>query len=342
MEIDKIFRFGIDKVKLFGFDMKTEKKWKIQSTENEDDYIEKTVINDELFSIVSTYRLKSCGDTYEEIISNHIEFNPNRILSGNNVRNATTADLQEAVDILTEILAKKEVYVDFSDAKIKEIEFNVNLPVDFESYKRVFQLFIFQFREPKFIGRFIKKEKESEYRSDETYFTKINKKSSFLIYDKSKESDYPKEVTRMEYQFSYDTYRYNVNLYGLTNSLEDLLRHPEIPEKLFVDRAKKDFLQKAFQFLEENIKPILEREYLNFKKNNRFYKLNGRPQRRNVYKYLNQYNIFDYSFLIDLVQKHDAPHMQREKERIIRKYGHLNNVEKLNRVMNFLLPIATT
>lgn len=336
MEENKIFRFGIDKIKLFNFDLKTDKKWKTQNIENGNAITEQMTIKDELFSIVSNYTITMVGNDYSENTFNHITFNPNKVLSGDNIRNSSTEDLKKVALKLTEILAKKEVYIDLTTAKISEIEFNINMPVNFEEYKKVFQLFIFQFRDSKFVGRFIRKEEEKESRADETYFAKINRTSEFLIYDKAKEAGVDQIVTRMEYRIGADSYRYNANLYGLTNSLEDLYHHPEIPELIFVDRAKRDFLQKSFQFLEANIKPVLEREYLNFKKNNHFARINGRKTRRNVYKHLTAYNIFDYSFLIELVKKHDNKNYKREKERIMRKYAHYNNIDKLNHITNFI------
>ena len=121
MEENKIFRFGIDKIKLFNFDLKTDKKWKTQNIENGNAITEQMTIKDELFSIVSNYTITMVGNDYSENTFNHITFNPNKVLSGDNIRNSSTEDLKKVALKLTEILAKKEVYIDLTTAKISEI-----------------------------------------------------------------------------------------------------------------------------------------------------------------------------------------------------------------------------
>ncbi|MDR3259535.1 MAG: hypothetical protein LBT51_08015 [Fusobacteriaceae bacterium] len=343
MKDNEVYRYGIDKIALFNFKFETDGKWKVQHEDRDNQIIEKIIIKDELFSIVSAYAIyfDENGEAKEKYFD-QLQFNPNKVLEGHNVRNSNTTDLSNAIKKLKKILESKQIYIDLSNAKIMEIELNINIPIDFDEYKTVFQLFINQFNAPKFIGRFIKSEKLEDCRADESYFTKINKKSTFIIYSKDVESKLRQKITRLEYRYSNDTYRYMTNIYSMTNSLEDLLNHPEMIKILFLHNAKKQFMHKTFTYIEQNIKPILEREYIRFKATNKFARKNKKKESRDIYKYLSQYNIFDYSFLIELISKFDQEHLSREAKVIMHKYGHYDNLERLNFVLNYLLTTETT
>ncbi|WP_462351414.1 hypothetical protein [Fusobacterium varium] len=52
---NKIFRIGIDKISLYNFSIETEKKFKKLTDYKENSLKEKTIITDELFSIVNSY-----------------------------------------------------------------------------------------------------------------------------------------------------------------------------------------------------------------------------------------------------------------------------------------------
>lgn len=337
MKKEEIFRYGIDKISLFNLKINTCKKWKIQRDENDYRITEKQIISEELFSIISSYSIINNDGVLEERNFNYLTFNPNVILEGNNIRNSTTEDLKIAIEKLKLILKSKGIDVELSEAKIMEIEFNINLPIDFNKNRDVFHLFINQFNDPKFIGRFIKSEKISDTRSDESYFTKLNKTSTFIIYSKDTEANYHEKVTRLEYRLGNDTYRYLANIHGYSNSLEDLLNNKIIPQDFFQYRAKSDFMRKVFSYLDGTLKPLLEREYLNFKEINAFARKHNKKENRDVYKHLTQFNIFDYSYLIELVEKHNVKNKSREIQRILRKYKAYDNLKKMEYIMNFIL-----
>jgi len=116
-----------------------------------------------------------------------------------------------------------------------------------------------------------------------------------------------------------------------------LLKNFHILEELFLDKTKKELLKKGFEFLNNELKPTLERKYIDFKRTNRFAKSKGSKQKRDVYKYLEkEVWIFDYLYLLEIVEKHDKAHLTREKQRIIKKYKQHDGIEKLSYFRSFL------
>ena len=109
-------------------------------------------------------------------------------------------------------------------------------------------------------------------------------------------------------------------------------------EDIFKYRIKQDFIKKAFTYIEKNIKPILEREYLAFKKSSALARRTGRKTERNVYKYLEQFLIFDYSFLIEIIEKYDSKHKGREINRLKNKYIQHDNLKKFNHLLELIFP----
>lgn len=335
-------KYGIDKISLFNFKIDCKNNCKILNEEKDNKVIEKKIITDDLFTIVSTYSIFDDNGKLEEKFFNHISFNPNKILNGDNVRNSSIEDLKKTIEGIKKILRSKGIFIDFTEAKIAEIEINLNIPVDFQEYSEVFLLFIFQFKDPKYWGSFSNTLKKADFRAEESYQTQINKTSSFKIYDKSKESKIQgKKISRLEYKFGNDSYRYLTKLFYLSNSLQDLYQNENILEEIFIYRAKKDFLTKVFGYLENKIKPNLEKEYLRFKEANKMAIKYNKKTKRDVYRHLDDYWIFDYQFLNELIDKHDYYHKKREKDRIYKKFKHYDNLKKLEKIMNFILTTNT-
>lgn len=129
-----------------------------------------------------------------------------------------------------------------------------------------------------------------------------------------------------------------VEKFGIDNSLESLIKNNQLLEEIFKYRIKQDFIKKAFTYIEKNIKPILEREYLAFKKSSALARRTGRKIERNVYKYLEQFWIFDYSFLIEIIEKYDSKHKGREINRVKDKYIQHDNLKKFNHLLELIFP----
>lgn len=335
---EKIFRIGIDKISLYNFSIVTEKKFK-KLTEYKDNCLkEKTIITDELFSIVNSYTLYQEEKELKESFFNKITFNPNKILTGDNICNAGVSDLAIAIEKLTNILKQKEIFIDFSGAKIADIEININVPVDFNEYSEVFMLFFKQINFSKVISAVTDSEKIKNFRIDESFFTRINKSLTFKVYSKDREKNLNTSISRLEYFFETSAYKYAVERYGVDNSVSALLKNEKLIENIFRERLKKDFIKKAFNYIENKIKPLLEKEYIAFKKSNLLARSSGRKEERNVYRYLEQFWIFDYSFLIVLIEKYDSKHKGRETKKILEKYVQHNNLKKLNYLLELIFP----
>lgn len=335
MDQNNIYRIGIDKISLYNFSVDMGENVK-KIIENKANCVkEKAIVEDEFFSIINSYVIYQNELGIGENLHSRITFNPNKLIYGSNVCNSNIPDLRIAMEKLNKILKEKGIKVDFSEAKIADIELNINMPVNFQNYYEIFMLFIKQFTHSKSISSIIDAEKVNDFKADESFYCPISKNLSFKIYDKTIEKKLNYPVTRMEYSFELTTYKYITEKYGLDNSLQTLLSNLQLPEKIFKERIQKDFTSKFDKYLLKR-KELLEREYLAFKKSNELARKVGRKEERDVYKYLEQFWIFDYNFLNEIVVKHDKKHKGRELERIKKKYSMHNNLEKLEKVWDFI------
>ena len=339
---ENTFRIGIDKISLYNFQIQTDKNFLnkafTQIIENKVGGIrEKIVIKDKFFSLFSSHSLFEKKSGVEESFYNKITFNPNVLLTGDNICNSSTDDLSKAIEKLKILLKEKGILSDFSEAKIADIEINLNIPIDFNEYYEISYLFLKALNKTKkIINGVTDSESLSDTEIKESLFLRMNKSTTFKMYSKTREKNLTIDITRMEYFLETSAYKYFFEKYGKDNSLKTLLENSEMLETLFIEKIKKDFLLKAIKYIETKIKPVLEREYLRFKNTNKLARKNGRKEERNVYRYLEKSWIFDYSFLIEIVGKYDLYHKSRETETIIKRYSHCNNLKKLNYLMDFI------
>lgn len=333
---EKIFRIGIDKISLYNFSLKTEKKFKTL-TDSKDNYLkEKTIISEELFSIITSYTIYQNNNEIEESYYNKITFNPNKILTGDNICNSSVEELYVALKKLKEILSSMGVEIDFSEAKVADIEINLNIPVDFEDYSQVFMLFFKQLSNAKAISAITQSYKNKYFKIDESFFARLSRKSTFKVYSKDREKKLSTKITRLEYYFEDNSYKYLAEKFGANNTIRALTN--ELIEDIFRYKATKDFIKKSFTYIETELKPLLEREYLAFKQANKLARISNKKEERNVYKYLEQFWIFDNSFLIELVEKHNSKNKGREIKRIFEKFSQHDNLKKLNYLLDLIFP----
>lgn len=331
-------RIGIDKISFYDYECSIDPRLK-EIVEKENGVKEVAVVKRELFSMTYNYTLTETSEGLKETRFNKLTFNPNRILRGNNVENSSIQDLQAALLKLTHLLKKDGIIVDFTNAKIADIELNINIPIDFNEYFEVFLLFAKQHSNyAKGIYSLTESEKISNFKYDESLFVPLSKSTTFKIYSKDRESDLTYRLTRLEYCLETSSYKYQCEKYGVDNSLNYLLSSKDFIEILFKERLKKDFVYKMLDYLEREVKPILENKYKIFKQNNALARKTGRKEARDVYRYLEQYWIFDYTFLIELVQKYNSKNKGREIKRIMDKYSKHNNLEKLNYILGIIFP----
>nr|DAR47974.1 MAG TPA: hypothetical protein [Caudoviricetes sp.] len=331
-------RIGIDKISIYDYECSISPKLK-EVVERANGVKEVASIKRELFSMTYNYTLTETDRGLSETCFNKLTFNPNKILRRNNIENSSIQELKEALEKLETLLKKEGIIVDFSNAKIADIEINLNLPINFNEYFEVFLLFAKQhLNYAKGIYSITNAERINEFKYDESLFIPLSKNTTFKIYSKDRESNLPYHLTRLEYCLETSSYKYQCEKYGVDNSLNYLLSSKDFIETLFRERLKKDFIFKMFDYLEKEVKPILESKYKIFKQNNALARQTGRKEARDVYRYLEQYWIFDYTFLIELVERYNSKNKGREIKRIREKYSKHNNLQKLNFILEIIFP----
>lgn len=331
-------RIGIDKISIYDYECSINPKLK-EVVERANGVKEVASIKRELFSMTYNYTLTETDRGLSETCFNKLTFNPNKILRGNNIENSSIQELKEALEKLETLLEKEGIIVDFSNTKIADIEINLNLPINFNEYFEVFLLFAKQhLNYAKGIYSITNAERINEFKYDESLFIPLSKNTTFKIYSKDRESNLPYHLTRLEYCLETSSYKYQCEKYGVDNSLNYLLSSKDFIETLFKERLKKDFIFKMFDYLEKEVKPILESKYKIFKQNNTLARQTGRKEARDVYRYLEQYWIFDYTFLIELVERYNSKNKGREVKRIREKYSKHNNLQKLNFILEIIFP----
>lgn len=330
MDKEKIFRIGIDRLSLYNFKIKKMCDGLVISSSNEEFKQETTHVKDELFSLDTSVRVFNTGEVRE---FRSLTFNPNKILTGQNIQNSRVDELQSALIELEEILKSKGIEIDFTEAKINSIEINLNIQAEFKDYWEVFLLFFTQKANSKTTARNTENTKLSEKLKSESFFYK-NSSMKIRIYDKTAEVNDPNvlsiPITRVEYMFERQTYAYFLKKLGHNNTLDDLIKNIQLLDYMFFSYIKKDFLKKSVAYINDNIKRVLEVQFFAFKNTNKLARETNRKQKRNVYKHLEDYWIFDKKFVKEIVKKHDKRSFARECKRVDLILKKHNNLEKFN------------
>ena len=337
LELSKATRIGIDKLILSGIKVESRKNAVI--TEGQGWIEEKLEIREALFSIVKSIKLYETGELVE---ANFLRFNPNKILSGHNIYNSRAEELKEAVACLIQELKSKGIEVDLTNAKISEIEININIEAAFGEYKEALTLLFLGLPKLRKIGNLVLGESYKDLFVDSTLYGGWEN-HKVIAYDKRREVGNEEilntDLIRIEWWLASGSYKYYANKFGRDNTLAVLLEDSEILDEIFMELCLKKLFKDGYKYLEEELVPNLERGYLSFKESTKLARRKGKPQTRNVLKYLDDnYWIFDYSYLIDLVSIHDKKNKVREIKRIKDNYFHLNNKGKLSYLMENIFP----
>lgn len=339
VDFDKVFRVGVDKITLHGFEIlhaneDSKKRGKKKNSSLE--IIEKEL---EGIRLYAEFEMFSSGQITKW---NKITFNPNRVLSGYNVQNSRAEELKESIKIIEKIYEEHDVKLDFTNAEISEIEINKNFEITFDNYFEVFLFFFKQLPMSKGTFGITDSEKLNEMTKQESFFNRSRKTWSVRAYDKRKElrdkykKSIDRNVTRIEYNFKISAIRRHFKRIGIGTSLRDLIENIEIIDNIFKYSVREHFLVNASKII-DNIKKVLNREYINFKNANRLAKATKRKQEYNVYKYLDSWWVFDKSFVIEIVSIMDKKNKIREIKKINRYIRHRDNLKKFNfLVENFL------
>lgn len=329
----KIYRVGIDWLTLYNFEL-TYKNTNFISEKITDEFYQESFKKEEpSYSIEFTKRLYEEG---KETNFQSLRINPNKILYGHNIHNARSEELSQAIDILIKKLDEEGIILDLKNAKIKDIEINLNIPKPFRELKETFELLFSDVPGAKKIGRLTPNKSYKHMFEDETIYGSYNY-SLVKVYDKTEESKLDIDITRLEWRFLKRTYANIMKAQEVDNSLNQLLLDFTVIDKLFVEKTKSKLFIKGMNYLEKVLKKNLEIEYIRFKENNKLGVSLGKKEKRGVFKHLEETCwIFDYSFLIELVSKYDKPHKSREIKNIKSKFSNHNNLEKINYLMEII------
>ena len=337
LDASKIFRIGIDWLTLYNFEISYNSNLYITEKVTEEFYQENFYLNEPRYTLDTTTRLYENG---KETYFRELKFNPNKILNGHNVYNSRADEINQALLILIDELRAKGIDIDLRDAKVRDIEINININKSFEELAEALVLIFINTPYLKKISRHTKNKSFKKMFEDESLYGNYGA-SLVTAYDKTEESkklDIEIYITRLEWRFLRKTFNDYAKSKGLDNSLNTLLTNfDSLVDGIFIENTKKKLFQEGIKYLEEFLKPNLEKDFKAFKKANKLGKELGKKEKRGVYRYLeDECWIFDYSFLIELVDKYDKPHKTRETKSILKNFSRHNNLEKLNYMMEFI------
>lgn len=361
-----IDRIILNKIKINNFE-KLDKK-SVLTTSKTSEYFE---YRDEMCELKQSYHLDTNGTDY---FVSSLDFNPNRILRGNNISNSTTKELIEALEIIVSILKSKGIDIDVSEACIKYLEVNKNIELGFNTLQEVF-LAIGRSNFKKSFGHLsfteedipflIKKDRSIYINLREVPYTPERPEESVVLiaYDKTFEAmskyglNVARDLTRVELKIGRDYYRQELQKRNIDNTLMNLIKNYEIVDDLFNTNVKKYFFDNTMKYIEETLKSNLKKDFLDFKRTEAIkrkkrveYTASGREvpdhlkEIRGVYNYLLSSSwIFDVSLLAEVIEKNiRIEHRNRDLKRVRSKYSNIDNLKRLHEFSKKLLNIFIT
>ena len=351
VEVNRLVKIGIDRVVFNGFkvleDKENEKFLKTRILEK-DKYSEKMKWNENGIKL-EVSKVKKENDVENENVK--LEFNPNKIMEKHNIYNSDLNTLEKAIEIVVETLKTHGITLDLSQAKIKEIELNLNLPLNVDKLEEVLDMLGSANSKRALCIKSAKGLSTRDIDKIRTFYINSVKSTekTIKIYDKTLEvfmkdrikTDIP--ITRIEVLFGRDYYRRVLTKLGKTNKLSELMKmNEEFLKKIFREALLKEIssngekkIRKMKRSLKEEIISFRSTEKKKRKKREQLKKAGKEipeiyKQERGVFKYLEKTCwIFDYSFLIELVNNHmEKKHISTYVKQIVKKYLKNNNYEK--------------
>ncbi|MGL5592346.1 hypothetical protein [Cetobacterium sp.] len=334
-----INRIGIEKITLYNFDIAfIDNKYKKYQTTNEY-YQEKIFIKTEKarLEIYTKKELHSLNilDEFKQL-----SFNPNEIIYKHNNYNSRENELKKATEILVNHFANKGIKIDLTFAKIAKLEVNIGFCKPFEelvdiatvflcSCPKVRRIAIGNKRFKSYKKMFIDQKIEAIWEDKECSFYRVE----------SKETRY-NPITRFKWKINSSPLNYYSKTLNLNLELSNVINNFENIDILFQKLFLKKIKIPTDNYIENEIKKNLDKGYTTFKKLAKQDKKTGTTIRRNVYKYLeDEYWIFDYSLLEELIRKYDKKNLKREITRIRNMYGNMTGFKHINLIINSIFPL---
>lgn len=349
LDKSKLNKVGIDRIVINNFSILNFKNLEKKEIVTAFEYSEKFEFRSTYYSLCYSNNLKLSGEIFNV---SSLEFNPSKYFNGHNIYNATITDVKKCLESIYENLLQNGIEIDFSEAKIKELEINITFEQDFQELAEVLAL-IGRANYQKALGiySFLQEETPSKIKKDRSLYINakmdLKKETTGKIikfYDKTfemfinHEIKLSEELTRIEVLFGRDYYRSILEKYELSNSLKDFLSFERL-ETIFKEALEKEIKIKPIRYLED-IKKNLTYDFNNFRRNEKIkrverekYKKRGKSipniykEERGVFEYLkNNSWIFDYSFLLEIIKDNIASKQKKAYEKqVYKKYLNINN-----------------
>ncbi len=357
----KLEKVGIDRIVLNNFQIlnfdELDKETKYTANNEIVEKIE--YIEYGIFSL--SYTKNSKGETGETYQFSSLELNPSKLKNGHNIYNANLTELRESLEIVLKKLESVGIKLDITEAKIKEVEIDMTLVIDFEELQEVMLLIgRANYKKALVISSFRNEDIPQKLKRDRTLYLnskvpdvkKGNTGKIIKFYDKTFELyirqgiKIDKELMRIEVLFGQDYFRNIMERIGLDNSLKTFLMN-NVLEDIFIKSLTNELLIKPKKYIEK-IKKKLNYDFNNFRRNENVkreyrkrYIEQGKEipeaykEERGVFKYLkNNSWIFDFSFLLEVVNKNIiSRHRQNFEKQILKNYTNITNLS----IYNFLI-----
>ncbi|MEI6856715.1 hypothetical protein [Psychrilyobacter sp.] len=329
-----MIKFGVDNFYLYNFSLG---ETILEKNEKKDKTTYELSYKDKELGVFLKYIRTEISGVKEHKVSTSLSLNPNKILHGNNIKNANAGEILLAIKKLKLILEKEKIYLDLEGAKVRTAAFNINLNISFESFQDTIFLLMYQeTKEVKFNGDIIK---SPYYNPNEkiNMISHMKHKTKRYFYNKSflEELDY--DLTRYELEPSFPLFRRRMsNLLSKEKKLDSvglsefLSNFDEISKNIILYDLKK-YISKSQNFLDGKHKKLICRELRQFKLNSK------RNKQRNVYEYLvNRFRVYDREFLKVAYYEYDKAHYKREERKIEARYSNLDTKNQIGYLINTL------
>ena len=235
--------------------------------------------------------------------------------------------------------------VDFFNAKIQEVEINNNLIIENDDYGMIFNAvqdghdvkYEEQIKAGKIISSKAYTERDTGTRGDKKdNFWIYRKNFTLRTYNKTKIVNDPsllkENVTRFEVTLK-KAYRDNLIKFKIENSLRGLLENFWMIDDMYMFYVEK-YIFSLMLFEIDRYKKNAEIEYIRYKKFGKNQEIKSNV--RSVFESLEKHNfVFDYIFIIDLIDKYDKKHKGRETERAVKTLSKFKELTKLNFLVEY-------
>lgn len=339
LEFYKGFTIGVDHITLYNLTININEVVKFESATVKNGVTIYKIAR-EFFTLKAVLDLKR----EEKELQVTLDFNPNHVLYGNNFGNSRSEELKEALEKIVKYLKNVGITLNYEKARIGNVEINRNLDLDFNEYFEVFFICVSGNKKAKIITgcNFHKKysdmlEHQTIYCNTQKYTGKIYNKT--LEQSEKRGNEVPKGTTRIEWYFKRGYFKEVLERKGYTNSFKEILENFGIIEIIFNEYSLEKFINTGIKNISDKIKPNLWTGYRNFKRTVELQKKTKRKISRGVFNFLDEeYWIFDYNFLIEILKIETKNNFSREKARIEKDFLIHNNLTKFNKFSDTLRP----